>query len=147
MIFSINNFLKFCNELDDHITVSSAKQISSLAHRLLKNYDQSVDVRKIDLNKLFNDNFANLKNSSKRDYLAKINAGLKYFSQHLNGEKIIVTKRNKLSERIKKSKTFTLHIPIRDNLIIINNMPVDITEDEAQKIVNILSNYTTRSIQ
>ncbi|OCG19371.1 hypothetical protein [Gilliamella sp. WF3-4] len=159
MDYSIRNFLVFLDELDKYINPETSRNITLTAKRLLSNTDSglalSTDIRNVDFEKIVAREYAesNISEKAKKTYVGRMNSGLKYFIQYLNGDKVHVVRggikavRKPISETVEKAvpestKTFVLPIPIREGLILnISNLPLDLTEEEADKISRIIKSY------
>lgn len=159
MDYSISNFLVFLDELDKYINPETSRNITLTAKRLLDNRDSglelSTDIRNVDFEKIVAREYAesNISEKAKKTYVGRMNSGLRYFIQYLNGEKVHVVRggikavRKTMREMVEKTvpeptKTFVLPIPIREGLILnISNLPLDLTEEEADKIARIIKSY------
>lgn len=159
MDYSISNFLRFLDELDKYINPETSRNITLTAKRLLDNSDSgldpSTDIRTVDFEKIVDHEYAESKISekAKKTYVGRMNSGLKYFIQYLNGGEIKVVRgrmravrkpTNEMAEKTvpEPTKTFVLPIPIREGLILnISNLPLDLTEEDADKIARIIKSY------
>ena len=169
MDYSISNFIKFADQLNQYINPETSRNITLLVHRLFDNYniDLSYDVRKVNFDKLIDETYSSIgiSESAKKAYLRRLRSGLRYFTQFNNGEEVKVIKggkklfdlnmRNQVSNIINNSKedehkkievsTFSLPIPLRKELLLnISNLPLDLTEDEAEKIARIIQSYAVK---
>lgn len=155
MNYSISDYLRFINELDKHINPETAKNIIGLSFRLLDDLNPNEDIRKVNFESIVDSKYPkeSVTDKAKKMYIGRMNSGLRYYTQFVNGEAVQVTRgarANRFREKtdheysIKNEETqiFSLPIPLRDSFIVnITNLPLNLTEEEAEKISRIIKSY------
>ncbi|WP_368874035.1 hypothetical protein [Proteus mirabilis] len=92
-----------------------------------------------------------IKDETARTYLSRFKSAVDKFIAHTNGEELKpVVKRKpaqkkKIEEEVEVVKTFSLPIPLRENLIVnVDNLPRDLSEEEADRIATIIKSFAIR---
>lgn len=93
----------------------------------------------------------NISESAAAGYKTRFRSALSKFDGYKNGNlsKLSKLPKNKLAnsanlvtQALNRHNTFALPIPLREGLILnIGNLPLDLTEDEAEKITRIIKSY------
>ncbi|EHN8826616.1 hypothetical protein [Enterobacter bugandensis] len=88
---------------------------------------------------------------TQKSYISRFNGAVAKFIAHEKGEDVTVKQRRSpvkstqspmLIAMSTAAKTFELPIPLRDELIVmISNLPRDLTKDEAKRISNIVESF------
>ena len=90
----------------------------------------------------------NISESAATGYRSRLKSALSKFNDYKNGNNSKLPKNqvansaNLVMQALNKHPTFSLPIPLREGLILnIGNLPLDLTEDEAEKITRIIKSY------
>lgn len=90
----------------------------------------------------------NISVSAALGYKTRLRSALSKFDSYKNGnisklpKNKVANSANLVMQALNRHTTFSLPIPLREGLILnIGNLPLDLTEDEAEKITRIIKSY------
>ncbi|MEQ4674053.1 hypothetical protein ABN063_05765 [Providencia vermicola] len=160
--YSVDNFKKFLDELlfSKDININTARNLKNSSSRLLTviNSDESEDVTKINLDEIVV-RFAETldpvpTHKSLATYKNRFQKALSYFIEDASSKipnsrtrpKSVKPNLFQTTSALKAKeieiKTFKLPIPLRKDFIVeINNLPQDLTSEEADRIATIIKSY------
>lgn len=137
----------------DVVSDSTVNNLRIVSNRVLKYIPQNTPYTSWDAESIVNDfsNAENISDSATSGYKTRLRSAISKFSDFKSGtlSKVVRAPRKKsvvvgasAVELINTSTTFALPIPLREGLILnIGNLPLDLTEEEAEKITRIIKSY------
>ncbi|MDZ0983057.1 hypothetical protein M3J21_13005 [Klebsiella quasipneumoniae] len=155
MDLSKSNFYNFINQYVEitGASPSTAGNVRSVCY-LVKDYiSDTTTADTWDTNSIINTYvMANgIAEDTQKSYISRFNGAVAKFIAHEKGEDVTVKQRRSpvkttqspmLSAMSNAAKTFELPIPLREELIVmISNLPRDLTRDEAKRISNIVESF------
>ena len=151
-----NEFIDFIvNTLPslDVVSLTTANNLRVVLNRVKGYIPVNIPYTSWDINSIV-DVFAkteNISESAAVGYKTRFRSALSKFDSYKNGNlsKLSKLPKNKVAnsanlatQALNKHATFALPIPLREGLILnIGNLPLDLTEDEAEKITRIIKSY------
>ncbi|MEG5636812.1 hypothetical protein V1577_22565 [Enterobacter bugandensis] len=155
MDLSKSNFYNFINQYVEitGASPSTAGNVRSVCY-LVKDYISDITTADMwDTNSIINTYvLANgIAEDTQKSYISRFNGAVAKFIAHEKGEDVTVKQRRSpvkttqspmFSAMSNAAKTFELPIPLREELIVmIGNLPRDLTKDEAKRISNIVESF------
>ncbi|HDR2546041.1 TPA: hypothetical protein QCI30_002811 [Enterobacter ludwigii] len=155
MDLSKSNFYNFINQYVEitGASPSTAGNVRSVCY-LVKDYiSDTTTADTWDTNSIINTYvMANgIAEDTQKSYISRFNGAVAKFIAHEKGEDVTVKQRRSpvkttqspmFSAMSNAAKTFELPIPLREELIVmIGNLPRDLTKDEAKRISNIVESF------
>ena len=148
----------FYNVINQYVEItgaspSTAGNVRSVCY-LVKDYISDITTADMwDTNSIINTYvLANgIAEDTQKSYISRFNGAVAKFIAHEKGEDVTVKQRRSpvkttqspmFSAMSNAAKTFELPIPLREELIVmIGNLPRDLTKDEAKRISNIVESF------
>ncbi|EKM4697868.1 hypothetical protein PUX92_001257 [Enterobacter roggenkampii] len=155
MDLSKSNFYNFINQYVEitGASPSTAGNVRSVCY-LVKDYISDITTADMwDTNSIINTYvLANgIAEDTQKSYISRFNGAVAKFIAHEKGEDVTVKQRRSPVKNTQSpmfiamsnaAKTFELPIPLREELIVmIGNLPRDLTKDEAKRISNIVESF------
>ncbi|HAS1036924.1 TPA: hypothetical protein I3777_003283 [Enterobacter cloacae] len=155
MDLSKSNFYNFINQYVEitGASPSTAGNVRSVCY-LVKDYISDITTADMwDTNSIINTYvLANgIAEDTQKSYISRFNGAVAKFIAHEKGEDVTVKQRRSPVKSTlspmsiamsNAAKTFELPIPLREELIVmISNLPRDLTKDEAKRISNIVESF------
>ncbi|HDT3786033.1 hypothetical protein P0240_16630 [Enterobacter cloacae] len=155
MDLSKSNFYNF---IDQYVEItgaspSTAGNVRSVCYLVKAYISDTATADTWDTNSIINTYvMANgIAEDTQKSYISRFNGAVAKFIAHEKGEDVTVKQRRSpvkttqspmLSAMSNAAKTFELPIPLREELIVmISNLPRDLTKDEAKRISNIVESF------
>lgn len=155
MELSKANFYKFIDQFAEitGASPSTAGNVRSVCYLVKDNISDNSTADTWDTNSIINTYvMANgIAEDTQKSYISRFNGAVAKFIAHEKGEDVTVKQRRSPVKTTQSpmaiammnaAKTFELPIPLRDELIVmISNLPRDLTKDEAKRISNIVESF------
>ena len=157
--YSKDNLISFLEKLPSLGVVSdnTVKNLKTVPRFLEFAHQDFDDVRNIDIEKVlltYAEHSGEVSEQSIRSYKSRIQQAIKIFVEYINDPKgfsrkaPMATEKKQASRRkpqvtsVNESNTFNLPVPLRSGLTVtINNLPRDLTKNEAKFISSIIETY------